>query len=85
MGGDVHKVVLRCAICYMAKSYFHQGLHTLLLAPLRPWDDLSIDLIVALPWTPQGKDAIMVVVDRFSKMADFVAYHKCDDDADLFF
>jgi len=88
MGGDVHNVISRCAICCMAKSHFHQGLYTPLPVPLRPWDDLSMDFIVALPRTPQGKDAIMVVVDRFSKMAHVVACHKCDDAtyvANLFF
>jgi len=38
-----------------------------------------MDSIVALPWTPKGKDAIMVVIDRFSKMIHFIARHKCDD------
>jgi len=38
-----------------------------------------MDFIVALPQTPRVKDAIMVVVDRFSKMAHFIAYHKRDD------
>ena len=36
MGGDAHKVISRCNICYMAKSYFHQGLYTPLLVPSRP-------------------------------------------------
>ena len=72
----------------MAKSHFHQGLSTPLPIPLRPWDDLIMDFIVAHPQTPRGKDAIMVVVDRFSKMAYFVACQGCDDAtyiADLFF
>jgi len=38
MGGDIHKVISRCAICHMAKSHFHPGLYTLLPVPLRPWD-----------------------------------------------
>ena len=75
MGGDVHKVITRCATCYMAKSHLHQGLYTSLAVCSRPWDDISMDL----PRTPRGKDAIIMGVDQFSKMAYFIACHKCND------
>ena len=52
MGRDVHKVVLRCNTCHMAKSNFHQGLCTPLPVPLRAWDHISVDFLVALPRTP---------------------------------
>jgi len=47
-----------------------------------------MDCIVALPRTQRGKDTIMVVVDRFSKVAHFVPCHKTDDESyiiDLYF
>jgi len=63
----------------MDKSHFYQGLYTPLLVPIRPWNLLR---------TPRGKDVIMVVVDGFSKIANVIAFHKCDDTTcvvDLFF
>ena len=79
MGGDVHKMILACSICHKAKSQFHQALYTPLPVLVHLWDDVRMDFIVALPRTQRGKDAILVVVDRFSKMAHFIPCHKTDD------
>jgi len=79
MGEDVYKVMSRCSIFHKAKSQFHQGLYTLLLVPLRAWEDVSIDFVVALLRTQRGKDLVMVLVNRFSKMILFLACHKDDD------
>lgn len=47
-----------------------------LLSPLpmleRVWEEISMDFVDSLP-PSQGKTVIMVVVDRFSKFAHFVA------------
>jgi len=48
--------------------------------PLKPWDDLSRDFIMALPRTQEGVDTTMVVAHRFSKMAHF-AICQTDDES----
>ncbi|GJV06613.1 gag-pol polyprotein [Tanacetum coccineum] len=76
---DVQALITRCSTCHQAKSTFHKGLYTPLPTLNQPWEDLSIDFIVALPRTQRGKDSIMVVVDRFSKMTHFIPCTKTSD------
>jgi len=46
---------------------------------MRPYDNVSMDFIVALLRTQRGKYAILMAVDRFSKMAHFIPSHKTND------
>ena len=83
MGGDVHEVIFKCLICQRANGQFHQGLYTPLPIPNGPWEDVSMDFIVALPRTQRDKDSIMVMVDCFSKMAHFIPGEKTDDSSHI--
>ncbi|KAF8116417.1 hypothetical protein N665_0018s0027 [Sinapis alba] len=89
MRKDVEKHCSRFIVCTQAKAKNRpQGLYTPLPIPNSPWVDLSMDFVLGLPRTRRGRDSIFVVVDRFSKMAHFIACNKTDNAvnvADLFF
>lgn len=86
---DVNHYILRCQTCHLAKLKSQNiGLYTPLPVPFAPWEDVCMDFVMGLPRTQRSKDSIMVVVDRFSKMAHFVPCSKTMDAtnvADLYF
>ena len=52
------------------------GLLQPLSIPEIPWRSISLDFITGLPKTKGGYDAVLVVVDRLTKMTHFVATRK---------
>ena len=47
MLGDVTNIVGKCVTYHMAKSSFKPDLYSPLSVPVRPWEDVSMDFIVA--------------------------------------
>jgi len=79
MERDVRKYCSECDICQRTKAPRHAKhglLHPLELA-CKPWTHISTDFITDLPES-EGATIILVVVDRFTKMAHFVPIKKKD-------
>ncbi|GJP59195.1 hypothetical protein CLOP_g9431 [Closterium sp. NIES-67] len=72
---DVQQYVTSCATCQRMKSsrLRRAGLLQPLEPPSRPWQQVTMDFVTSLPAGPSGNDAILVVVDRLTKMAHFAA------------
>ena len=89
MKRDVERVCARCVTCRQTKSrVLPHGLLIPLPVPSASWVNIFMDFVLGLPRSRKGRDSIFVVVDRFSKMAQFISCHKIDDAthvADLFF
>jgi hypothetical protein len=70
---DAEEYVKTCLTCQQNRTLNKKqtGLLRPLSIPEGPWESVSIDFMVSLPQS-RGFVAIMVVVDRFSKMAHFI-------------
>jgi len=71
---DVERYVERCNMCQWMKNRMEEITEKLKLSKVleKLWTHLTVDFIMKLPIVA-GKDAILVVCDRLSKMAHFVA------------
>ncbi|XP_060177884.1 uncharacterized protein LOC132607823 [Lycium barbarum] len=77
---DVLRLIERCESYKRAKMHGrYKGLYEPLPIPTTPWEHISMDFVLGLPRTQEGKDSIFVVVDRFSKMAHFILCKKTSD------
>jgi len=71
---DVVELVKSCDVCQRCKheNVAYPGLLQPLEIPDEAWQSISMDFIEGLPKSRQ-KDVIMVVVDRLTKYAHFIA------------
>ena len=86
---DVKEYVKSCQTCELARSPRHKPYGELqpLQAPTEPFQSITMDMITGLPpVTRSGKvfDAILVVVDRFTKFARYIPCSKKLAAPDLF-
>jgi hypothetical protein len=74
MRNEIKKYVKGCDSCQRNKVHHEKKAAPLhpLPTPLGPWEEITIDLIRPLPIS-EDKDAILVIVDRFSKMIRLIA------------
>ena len=71
---DVGKYMEGCDTCQRMKNRLEEPAEKLKLSeiPEKPWMHLMVDFITKLP-VVAGKDTILVVCDRLSKITHFVA------------
>jgi hypothetical protein len=77
MGSDIREYVTTCSVCQNIAIPRHKPYSKLepLPVPKRPWQQVSLDFITQLPTSYIGTteyNAILVVVDRYTKMAKFI-------------
>ena len=75
---DVEACVKSCNVCLTSKAICHKPYKDLQLLPIPIywWKDLLIDCIIGLRisanWKDNSYDLILVIVDRLTKMVDYV-------------
>jgi hypothetical protein len=81
MDKEIQDYIKSCDVCARVKPTNRAPVGALqpLPVPEGKWTDITVDMITDLPRTPEGYDAILVFVDRFTKMAHFVPCNKTLD------
>jgi hypothetical protein len=84
MRKDVEKYIRNCHTCQRAKTPRHSPFGTLkpLPVPYQNWKEVSMDFVTGLPES-NGFNAILVVVDRLSKMRHLIPCRDSTTSKDL--
>jgi hypothetical protein len=74
MDSEIQKYVVSCDLCQRNKPSQRSkiGLLKPLPIPEYPWQQISMDLITQLPRSKLGNDAIVVFVDKLTKMVHYI-------------
>jgi hypothetical protein len=74
MAEDVRSFVLECPVCQTEKGEHQRPRGSLqpLHIPDRKWNEVTIDFITKMPLTEKNNDAVLVVVDRATKMCHLI-------------
>ena len=77
MKREIAKYVAECDTCQRVKASHLKVAGTLqpLPIPSWKWDDINMNFIVGLPNISQYHDSIWVIVDRLTKIAQFIPVH----------
>jgi hypothetical protein len=78
MKREIARFVLECPICQQVKVDHQKpaGLLQPLEIPSWKWEGVSMDFVTGLPRTSAGYDAIWVIADRLTKVAQFIPIKK---------
>src|SRR3954463_16726441 len=75
MKQDIARYVAECDVCRRIKAEHQRPAGTLqpISIPEWKWDHVEMDFVTGFPKSQKGNDAILVVIDRLSKVAHFLA------------
>src|SRR5579859_4893743 len=74
MHKDIRKHVKECDACQQTKASTQPPIGELQPMPIpsRPWQSVGMDYLMPIPKSKNGHNAILIVVDRLTKMAHFI-------------
>ena len=74
MKREIAQFIIGCDVCRRIKAEYQRPAGTLRPLPIPEWkwDKVGMDFITGFPKTPKGNDAILVIIDRLSKVAHFL-------------